>query len=373
MASTTDWARAVATTITNYLREEEQATLRRYRIYSMIESGGNVLTNQSGRGFSWEIQFRQQPVSGNDGETPRNFARHNLWQTAALDYRGYQSTDMLYVREMLENRGQQALIDVAGKMSTRLQTSIEQKLAAEVYVDGDAPGNELRFQGLDSMFGYDGSVDIATGEKNADIQAADRFLWPTDTYAGLSTELGAIAGSQTTDGSWPDAQCDPEYDYYSPIIVNALSSSFSGTTWAENCVEAMREGIHQARRNDTKEAGINLIMLDRRMFIDSLNNLDAKERTIVSRTNGLKSFGFSDVYEIDGCEVSTEYNVPVGCGYGLSTDNIALHSMQPQIIQSDGPYFSETNQAYRYVASVLANLKFVSPRNFFKIVQETGV
>ena len=110
-------------------------------------------------------------------------------------------------------------------------------------------------------------------------------------------------------------------------------------------------------------------MLDRRMFIDCLNNLDAKERTIVSKTNGLKSFGFSDVFEIDGCEVSTEYNVPVGCGYGLSTQNMALHSMQPQIIQSDGPYYSETTQGYRYVASVLANLKMVSPRNFFKLVQ----
>ena len=372
MASTTDWARAVATTITNYLKEEEIATLRRYRIYSMIESGGNVLTNQSGRGFSWEIQFRNQPVSGNNGETPRSFARHNLWQTCALDYRGYQSMDMLYTREMLENRGQQALIDVAGKMATRLQTSVEQKLAAEVYTDGDAPGNELRFQGLDSMFGWDGqTINIADGVPRT-ANAADRFCAPKDVYAGLSTELGAIAGSQTSAGAWPDAQCDPEYDYFSPILCNYTSTSFGGSTWIENCVPAIREGIHQARRNDTKEAGINLVMLDRRMYIDCLNNLDAKERTIVSKTNGLKSYGFGDVFEIDGCEISTEYNTPVGCGYGLSTDNMALHSMQPQIIQSDGPYFSETNQAYRYVASVLANLKMTSPRSFFKLVDAEG-
>ncbi len=372
MASTTDWARAVATTITNYLKVEEQATLRRYRIWSQIEAGGNVLTNQAGRGFTWEIQFRNQPVTGNNGETPRTFARHNLWQVGSLDYRGYQSSDMLYTREMLENRNQQALIDVAGKMATRLQTSVEQKLAAEVYTDGDAPGNELRFQGLDTMFGWDGTVDIATGAKNAAAQAADRFCWPVDTYAGLSTELGAIAGSQTQEGSWPDAQCDPEYDYFSPIIVNYTSTSFGGSTWLENCVPAIREGVHQAKRNDTKEAAINLVMLDRRMFIDCLNNLDAKERTIVSKTNGLKSFGFDSVFELDGVEVSTEYNCPVGSGYGLSTDNMFLHSMQGQIIQSDGPYYSETNQAYRYVASVLANLRMVSPRNFFKLVDAEG-
>ena len=140
MATETDWARAIGTTITNYLRQEEIAVLRKYRVYAALESSGNVLTNQSGRGFSWEVKFRQQPVSGNNGETPRTFARHNLWKTAKLDYRGYQVTDAIYRREMLENRGQQALINVAGKMAQRLQESMESHLSREVYVDGDAVG-----------------------------------------------------------------------------------------------------------------------------------------------------------------------------------------------------------------------------------------
>ena len=151
---------------------------------------------------------------------------------------------MLYTREMLENRGQQALIQVVGKMATRLQTSIEQKLAGEVYVDGDEPGNELRFQGLDSFFDYDGSINIADGTWRGTgvVNAEDRFLYPKDTYAGLSTELGAIAGSQTAEGAWPDAQCDPEYDYYSPIIINALSTSFADSgEWVDTCVAAIRE------------------------------------------------------------------------------------------------------------------------------------
>jgi hypothetical protein len=130
----------------------------------------------------------------------------------------------------------------------------------------------------------------------------------------------------------------------------------------------VREGIHQAKRNDTKQAAIDLVMLDRRMFIDYMNRLDSKERTIVTKTNGLKSYGFSDVFEQDGVEISTEYAVPTGCGYGLSISNMYLHCMEGQLITAEGPYYSETNQSYRYVASVLANMRFVSPRNFFKLV-----
>ena len=374
MASATDWARAIGTTITNYLRTEEIAVLRKFRVFASLEGSGNVLTNQSGRGFTWEVRFRNQPVSGNNGETPRVFSRQNLWRTANLDYRGYQVTDAIYRREMLENRGQQALINVAGKMASRLQESMEQHLSREVYVDGDAVGNELRFNGLDSMLGWSGTINNTTGAREATARAADMFCWPKDTYASLSTELGAEAGSQLEAGSWPNVACDPEYDYYSPVIVNYTCPAFGGRnpTWKEQCVAATREGIHQTKRNDSKESAIDLVMVDRRMYIDFLNKLDEKERTIVTKTNGLKSYGFSDVFELDGVEVSTEYAVPTGCGYGLSVANMYLHCMEGQLITAEGPYYSESNQSYRYIASVLANLRFVSPRNFFKLVDAKG-
>jgi hypothetical protein len=41
--------------------------------------------------------------------------------------------------------------------------------------------------------------------------------------------------------------------------------------------------------------------------------------------------------------------------------------MEGQLINSEGPYFNQHTQAYEYVASVLANLRMVSPRNFFKL------
>jgi hypothetical protein len=374
MASATDWARTIGTTLVTHLREEELTTFRKFKVFAALEGGGNVTMNQGGRGFDWQVRYRNQPVTSNTGENPRVFARHNLWQRANLPYRGYTVTDQVTKREMLENRGAQALIDVAGKMASRLQESMQEHLSKEIYIDGNKVGNEDRFHGLESIFGYDGTVNYTTGAKRGSGtspgsgSAPDPFAWPTATYAGLSTQLGYIAGSQLETGSWPYVQADPEYDYYSPIICNYTSTYFGGATatWKDQCVEAIREGVNHAKRNDTKESQIDMILVDRRMYIQFLNRLDARERAIVSKTNGLRSYGFGDVVELDGIEVSTEYAVPTGCGYGISIGNMELKCMEGQLMVPEGPYYNEELQAYRYAVGVLANIKMKSPRNFVK-------
>jgi hypothetical protein len=369
MSSSVDWARSIATSIVNHLREEEIASLRKYKFFAALEGAGQIRTNMSGRGFDWEIQFRNHNPSGNNGETPRSFARENLWKKLELEYRGAQVTDAIYKREMLENRSAQALVNVAGKMASRLLTSMEQYLSKEWVQDGYASGNELRFHGIESFMAATQTIDSSTtGATARTANAADPFFYPNDTYAGLSTVLGAYGGSATATGFWPNGTSDPEFDFYSPVIVNADSSYFGASTWKDNCVKAVREALHQTRRNDTKEDQVDMVLLDRRLFIDFLNTLDAKERVIVSRQNGLRSYGFSDVFEIDGVEVSSENSVPANTGYGLAVGNIELLCMENQLMVSEGPFYDELTQQFRYVVSTLGNLKFKSPRNFFKLV-----
>jgi len=371
MSSSTDWARSIATTIVNHLREEEIASLRKYKVFAALEGSGNIRTNMSGRGFDWEIQYRNHTPSGNNGETPRSFARQNLWKQAELEYRGAQVTDAIYKKEMLENRSANALVNVAGKMASRLLTSMEQYLAKEWLTDGSLAGNELRFHGVESFLGTEAvatvnqTINVATGAKR-NANAADPFGYPKDTYAGLSTELGAYGGSQKT-GVWPNGEADPEYDFYSPVICNVTSSYFGGTTWLANCSRALREALHQTRRNDTREDQIDMVLLNRRWYIDFLNSLDAKERVVVSRTNGLRSYGFTDVFEFDGVEVSSENSITTDAGYGLALGNMELLCMEGQLLNSEGPFYDEITQQYRYVVSTLGNLKFKSPRNFFKL------
>lgn len=369
MSSSVDWARSIATTIVNHLREEEIASLRKYKFFAALEGAGQIRTNMSGRGFDWEIQYRNHTPSGNNGETPRNFARENLWKKAELEYRGAQVTDAIYKREMLENRSTQALVNVAGKMASRLLTSMEQYLAREWVQDGYATGNELRFHGIESFMGGTQTIQVdAAGYSPRSANAADPFFAPNDNYAGLSTVLGAYGGSADSVASWPSGKVDPEFDFFSPVIVNADSSYFGASTWKDNCAKALREAIHQTRRNDTKEDQVDMVLLDRRLFIDFLNTLDTKERVIVSRTNGLRSYGFTDVFEFDGVEVGSEGSVPANTGYGLAVGNIELLCMESQLMVSEGPFYDELTQQYRYVVSTLGNLKFKSPRNFFKLV-----
>jgi hypothetical protein len=373
MANTTDWARVVATTILNYLKQEEVTTFRKFKVFAALEGSGNIIMNQGGTGIDWQVRYRNQPVTGNNGETPRVFARQNLWVDAQLPYRGYQVTDSLYKREMLENRGQAQLINVAGKMSTRLKESMEQHLAKEVWIDGTRAGNELRFHGIESFMGIDGTVSVVDGTKRA-ANADDPFGWPADTYATINTGLGALAGSQL-EGSWPNGVSDVEYDFWSPIVVNVTSKYFKGKnaagadsfTWDDQCVQAVREGIHQAKRNDTLESQIDMVVLDRKWYIAYMNKLDSKERALISSNGGLKQYGFNDVFQQDGVDITTEYAVPANVGYGLSIKNMELRCMEGSLLTSEGPFYNEDTQAYRFVVSVLANLKFRSPRNFFKL------
>jgi hypothetical protein len=363
MASTTDFARSIATTLVNHLREEEIASLRKYMVFAAIESRGNIRMNMAGRGFDWEVSYRLHQPQGNNGETPRSFSRQNLWKKAELEYRGYQATDAIYRKELLENRGTSALVNVAGKMSSRLLTSIEQYLAQEVYIDGSAAGNELRYHGLESFLAGTQTINVATGEART-ANAADPFGYPSDTYAGLSTQLGAYGGSQL-EGVWPAGKADSEFDFYSPLIVNYTSSYFGDTTWSANCVKALREGLHFAKRNDTKEDAVDLVVMDRKLYIDFLNAQDSKERVIVSGENSLKSYGFNTV-QLDGVELGTEYAVPANTAYGLAIGNIELLNMEGQMFNSEGPFYDEVTQSYRYCVSTLGNLKFKSPRNFIK-------
>jgi len=391
MASPTDFSRVIATTIVNHLREEELATFRKFKIFAMLENSGNVIMNQSGRSMDWNVRWRNAPVSGSTGDTPRTFSRVNMWKRAEIGWRGFVATDAIFRRELLENRGQQALVDVASKMAERLKESMEQHLSYQPYRDGDAAGAENDFHGMDSFLNYTGTIDeAASGVADRNSTSAtvggvtyvggtgDRYGYPDDTYAGLSTKLGYYGGGRIdplSKGTWPNTSVDAEVDFYSPLIINYNASSFNASgarNWRTNATFAMREGIVGCKRNDTKEAQIDMVVLDRQMYIQFLNSYRENERIVVAKENGLKSLGFNDSVSLDGVEVCSEYACPSGRGYGLSIGNLELRCLENQLFVAEGPFFSEETNAYRYACSTLGNLKFRSPRSFFLLAPVTA-
>jgi hypothetical protein len=381
MAAPSDWSRLIATTIVQHLRETEEATLRKFKVFALLEQSGNVIMNQSGRGFDWNVRYRNAPVSSNNGAQPRSFSRVNMWKRASLPWAGFSTQDSILRREMLENRGQQALVDVASKMSERLQESLEQHLSYQPYRDGDASGFEDDFHGLESFLGTAGTIDESGSDPftaRTSSNTGDRYGFPQDTYCGINTKLGYYGGGRIGDttGVFPNAPVDPEVDFWSPVVINYNSTAYNdaGTNgnWKLNCVQAIREGVHQTKRNDSKDAQVDLVVIDRAMYIAFLNQYNDKERIQVSQENGLKAMGFNDTVSLDGVTVASEYAVPPGTGYGISIANMELRCLESQLMVAEGPFYNEENQSYRFSASTLGNFKFKSPRNFFALKAVTA-
>jgi|GEM_PF-779006 len=371
------FARTAATTLAHHIRDVEENMLRNYQLGALLEAAGRVNYNNTGEGFDWPVQYRLHAVEGNTGETARNFARKNLWKTANLEMRGYQTTDSMYYREFKSNGGEEGIIKVFDNFVQRLETSIEQSLGNEYYVDGGLAANSQGWHGLESMFdikevgGTEQTVNVSTGATR-DKNAEDKVAWPGSTYAGIDCSLGAYGGANETNQSWPEGIADSEYDFWSPLVVNYTSTKFNedasvNHTFALQGDEAMRYAIIHAQRNTSQNGQITNIMLGRDLYMDLLNLIDDKQRIQVTSEHQLRALGFKNTVNFDGVEVSWEAAVPTGVGYGLNYDNIELKSMDSSLLRAEGPEYDIHSQSFNAVVSTLSNLKFSSPRNFFKL------
>lgn len=378
MASPISWARIANTTIANYFPEVQVEVLRSRRLGAMLESRGRIKMNVTGDGWDWKVQYRLPDVTTNDGTTVRTYSPQNCWKTAVLSHRGYQATDAITKGEALINSGQQAIVKVVNKIAGNLKQAIDDAMSEDYYIDGDATGNTERFQGIETFCATNGTVDSSqTGGTTASrsANAADAVGYPSDTYAGISTQLGLYGGSNRAtaatgpDNHWPNGTADSEFDFWSPLIVNYTSTYFNGATanWAEQGLEAMRFAIVHSNRNASKTGQTDMVLLDRTLYVAALNKLDAKERIAITNTTGLRSFGFKNVFELDGVEVSYEYGIPTAVGYGFNIQQMELLSLQGQLMVPEGPTWHSETQTWRTVVDVLGNLRFRSIRNFFKL------
>ena len=76
--------------------------------------------------------------------------------------------------------------------------------------------------------------------------------------------------------------------------------------------------------------------------------------------------GFADVIEVDNIQVTWDYACPPNVGYGFNVENMELLLREDSLLKMEQDYDIDT-QAQKYVMYVLGNLKFSSPRRFFKL------
>jgi hypothetical protein len=289
-----------------------------------------------------------------------------------LEARGYQITDAITYTEYLANKSEQGIIKVFDGLTERMQQSMRQRLGPEYFVDGSAAGRETDWHGLESMYGVNGTVNSTDGTQRA-ANAADFVGYPSDTYAGISTVLGNYGGANEAGEVWPLGIADPEFDFYSPLVVNYTCTGFGGTskTWAKQGDEALRYGLIHAQRNTNQVGQISTVFLNRSMFYEFKNLLDDKEQIQVQRNqpDGLVSLGFRNTINFDGAEITYENAVPSRVGYGIPIQAVELCSEDATLLRVEGPEWDMRQQSWIAAVSTLSNLKFMSPRNFVKWAQ----
>lgn len=354
-----------------YIRQEENCVLRKHVLGAMLDARGRVSFNNSGEGVRWPVKIRLHDLQSNNGYSARTFTPLAQHRQAGLKLdKGYQLTDAIYKGEMLAGRGAEALVNTAKNISSNLLESGREGLATQYYNNANTSGNEAYFDGLETMFGRAASpttIAIATGLEQA-ANDADLFAWPDATYALLSTELGALGGAQRS-GVWPNGQADPHYDAWTPIIQHYNSTALNGTahTWADQCEESIALSFLQTRRNDNGNSQNELVILDRELYRQLANKKRSTERVNITSDLPLRSFGFADVIEVDNIQVTWDYACPANVGYGINVENMELLLREDSLLKLESDYDIDT-QATKHVLYCLGNLKFNSPRRFFKVM-----
>jgi hypothetical protein len=352
ISTPTDFRRIEATTIGEQIRQEEVNIVRNQKVLALLESNGRITFNHGGKRMEFNVKkARNRLVPYQDGVS-LDFPRVNRWDDAALNWRGYTLTESVGMIEKEKNKGPAARIDFVAELAESMMDDFKYGFGAELFIDGEASGNESRIHGFESFLGF---------TSNAQYTAA------SDTYAGLSTTLGGLGGAAIS-GTWPIGQFDPEYDAWTPLIVNYTHANWTATTdtWADNADQVLRAGIiHNANMRGVKQGMLELILTDAEMYRKLLGLTATKEHINITRgesSSKLVSMGFRDTINFDGVDVSYESEVPADRAYGINSKTMELKSMKSQLINPSDD-FDLDYLADRYVLAFVGNLQ-CNPRGF---------
>lgn len=350
-------------TIPQFLRQEIDATLRNYKMLALLQAKGRISFSNSGTRVEWPVRYRQNSMRPYSDGSGLSFARVNRHQRAITDWGAYIMEESISRMDMLQNAGDAALVKLASGKSETIIREMKEQFHTQLYIDGNASGNEDKIDGFETWFGYSGAAT------NGYIAS------PNSTYAGLSCTLANYGGTWSTTSSnsdWPRGRGDVNYDFWSPIIADygGTGWSISTATWAARCEEVIRFCLTHAARNASLEGMVDGVFLENELWRLYKNLMSGKERIVVNRgeATSLVGLGFTDVMNQDGAEITGEYGIASGVGYGLNFDDLELMSMNSDLFNFVGPNWSTEHDAYLMFCAFNGQLRAETPRNQFKLV-----
>lgn len=362
-----DISRIANTTIPKFIYGAEDAMTRRQKIMAILRDRGKIELNHSGTERKWRLEMTLVPLQAFTSGDTITFAQSDRFKTATLDPRAVTVGDQIDVLQMEMNKGEEAIVKLMESIVPGMTRSITQQWNRVAYQDGNATTT--------AVHGFDSFTNLGVNSTNQPI------VFPSDTYAGLSTVLGTAGGGSweqvSSLSNWPDGVGDEQHDFWTPLIVNPTSNNAgvagwanATKTWASTCIEALRYGITFQNKNVAdREDALDLIIMPSNRYRQYQNNLDSKENTFVTRgdgRSGLYRLGWGDVVNFEGIDITSEYGTPTNTAYGWSFGNVLLASWQDRLFKSMQKDWDPTTLSWRFVILFFGNFFFTTPRYFVK-------
>ena len=368
--------RLFKTVLPDYIREVEQAHLRKRAFSALMDVKGKIKYNCGGNGFHWPVKSRYHQMRAYTGTQRRTFTSLDPFEHANLSFGGYEVTDAMNERERLlaANGGEATIINYYDDFLESLGTSINEQVGPQYFNDGSTAANSNFWHGLDTLFQGTQTINSALTTTTArTANAADIYYAPAGTYAALTQTLGNYGGAQEIGLNWPDGNADPEYDFWSSIHLNATSTSLnvggSGNTFFDQGEEAIGLGISKILRNRNANGGLTHLFMGTSWFETYKRIQRNKQRIIVGADSELTNAGFrqNSFMTDDGVEIVNEYQIDPEEAYGVTFEEIELRCVFDSMFSPQGPFYDEEDDEHRVAIRNLSQLKFGSPRNFLKL------
>ena len=281
-ADSPGWQSILQTTIPLYIRQETVNVLRNRALLAMLESKGRISMNNSGTKFNWKVEYKRAPMNDFADGDVITFGRIDRHKTAELpNDRSYVLPEMMSKIDTLQNQGNEAIIKLWDTKAKTMMSDIRENFCSQLYVDGNATGNNRKIHGIESCLAA------------AAAAAAPGFVRPTDTYADLVTTPGNYGGTYTN-GTWPEGSTEtPQYDFWSPILVDTVSPvagaypGVSSLVWKNTCNQALRKLITKTRKSRSVDGKLDMIMLEDSLFEQFKNAQEDRTQLRIEGANSL--------------------------------------------------------------------------------------
>lgn len=332
------------TTLQRWLKGYDDQTTEIHPLFAMLEAKGRIKYNGSGKFLQRTQRNKQHSLEGYSDYEVIQFARQELFENAKLPWRGLLMTGAISEKESDENSGPEAKVRYCAEKLEIMKEDADDQLGAIFYGDGNLAANSKKPHGIMSFMGY------TQGSQNA----TDAFATvPTDSYAELSTALGAYGGTGTNSGATFRRDDDsPEWNAFTPILVNATYNDGGGaTTFAASADKLIgRADVHANHSGKAKDS-LDFFAMRKASMLVLRDLLRTKERIVAERgeaQSAIKAAGFTGAIAVDGVDCVIDAHVPATDGSGRTLHAIGWNCdrVSLTVLKNGNP--NKTNKGLKF-------------------------